>query len=85
MTQHAEIKLGDKYRDKIHGFQGIATQHTRYISGCDRVYLEVCDKEKAELHGIWFDITEIEGLPIAKEHNKPGGPRSEQPSRGAAK
>lgn len=86
MTTFAKgVTLGKKYRDKTHGFEGIATQHTRYLSGCDRVFLEVCNHQKAELHGVWFDITELENVCVAKKDAKPGGPRMEQPSRGAAK
>ena len=86
MTTFAKgVTLGKKYRDVIHGFEGIATQHIRYISGCDRVFLEVCNKEKAELNGIWVDITQIEGVRVVKKDTKPGGPQPEPPSRGAAK
>jgi len=65
------IELGKKYKDKIHGYTGVATQQCRYMTGCDRVFLE--NIVKNEVEGIWFDITQIVDVSIEKA--KPGGPQ----------
>lgn len=35
-----KIKLGKKYRDNVHGFEGVATCQQSHLTGCDRIYLE---------------------------------------------
>lgn len=50
------IKLGHKYKDRITGFQGVATGHVYYISGCNQTLLapEVgADGAMKDSH--WFD------------------------------
>lgn len=32
-----EIKLGDKVKDKITGFEGIVVSHTVFVAGCERI------------------------------------------------
>lgn len=66
-----KIELGKKYRDTIHGFEGIATSQQAYLTGCDRVYLEFMTDN--EIKGSWFDITQIEGVKLSKADTKPGG------------
>lgn len=39
-TGTREIVLGEKYRDKISGFEGVATGVVKYITGCVQVLLE---------------------------------------------
>ena len=34
------IKLGQKVRDRITGFEGVATSRTEYLYGCVRIYVE---------------------------------------------
>lgn len=34
-----DVKLGDLARDVITGFEGIATTHSRHLTGCDTVWL----------------------------------------------
>ena len=31
-----EINLGQKVKDQITGFEGIATSHVKYLTGCDQ-------------------------------------------------
>jgi len=73
------IVLGQKYRDKIHGFEGVATAQSRYLHGCDRVYLERI--KDTEVKGHWFDIPQIEGVEIPAHQAKTGGPQRVAPSR----
>ena len=52
----APVILGEEYRDNITGFQGTATGHVNYISGCDQTLLAPRAKEDGSLvSGVWFD------------------------------
>ena len=60
-----KIKLGDKVRDRISGFEGIATSRTEYLNGCFQI--EITPKlKKSEkitsdsLAGVAFDQQQIE-------------------------
>ena len=33
------VKLGDRARDPVTGFEGIVTTHNRHLTGCDTVWL----------------------------------------------
>jgi len=77
--ENEELELGKKYKDLVHGYEGVATQHCRYITGCDRVFLE--NIEKNEAVGIWFDITQIADVEIKPENQKPGGPQKTESSK----
>lgn len=47
-----KIELGDKVKDKITGFTGIATGRAEYLTGCVRFMVERAGKDsKAE----WYD------------------------------
>lgn len=58
------IKLGCTYRDLITGFQGIATGHVEYISGCNQALLSPkVDDKGARVSAEWFDdqrLTEVQ-------------------------
>lgn len=66
-----KLQLGKKYRDTIHGFEGVATCQQIHLTGCDRVYLEIM--KDGEIKGSWFDITQLEGVMVSKKDKKPGG------------
>jgi len=36
----SEVKLGERYRDKISGFEGVAIAKVEFIYGCTRVTLQ---------------------------------------------
>ncbi len=74
------IILGEKYRDMVHGFEGVATVLSRHMTGCDRVCLEAMD-DKSDLKEYWFDITRLEDVKIPASEQKTGGPQSAPPSR----
>ena len=74
-----EIVLGKKYRDTVLGLEGIATAHTKYLTGCDQVELQRADK--GEIKGEWYDITRLEGVVVAPKDQKPGGPQNHAPAR----
>ncbi len=57
------IKLGQKVRDKITGFEGIATSKAEYLNGC----IQFCvrpriDKEGKCQDGEYFDVEQLEPL-----------------------
>lgn len=36
----SEVKLGERYKDKVTGFEGIATARYEFLHGCTRINLE---------------------------------------------
>lgn len=55
------ITLGQKYKDKITGFEGVATGYVQYISGCNQALLAPqvgIDGAVRDSH--WFDVQRIE-------------------------
>ncbi len=57
-----EIKLGDKVRDKVSGYEGIATSRTEFLNGCFQI--EVTAKLKK---GILPKVEEIQGIGIDQQ------------------
>ena len=53
------FKLGAKYKDKITGFEGIATGMVRYITGCDQVLLSPPAKSGTKPDAEWFDKNRV--------------------------
>lgn len=57
------IQLGRTYKDKITGFQGIATGHARYISGCSQVLVAPKTNADGSLRDSqWFDEQRLEAV-----------------------
>lgn len=55
------IELGCTYKDKITGFQGIATGHVDYITGCNQTLLAPFVKEDGDKRNShWFDDQRLE-------------------------
>ena len=49
-------ELGRKYKDKITGFEGVATGYVRYLTGCNQVLLApAVDSTGALRDPQWFD------------------------------
>lgn len=73
-----EIKLGDKVKDTITGFKGIAVARTIWINGCDRIVIqpEGLNKEGATFDVQTFDEPQVEIITSAKprKKTKTGGP-----------
>jgi hypothetical protein len=79
------MKLGDCLRDKVTGFEGIATGVAVYITGCTQ-WLVTSTKLKpdGDTFGNWLDEIRLEagagaGLALEPAVAQPGGP-----SRGPA-
>ena len=74
-----EIELGNKYRDMVSGFTGIATGLTMWLSGCDTVGLNPgIDKDGKLMETQWFDINRVkkfeEKVVTVNKERPPGGP-----------
>lgn len=55
------MKLGTTYRDKITGFQGIATGFVQYLSGCNQALLAPPVSSDGALRSPeWFDVQRLE-------------------------
>lgn len=75
------IELGQRVRDKVTGFEGIATGRTVYLAGCVRVVVQPLTlKDGLPQEAQWFDETLLEA--VAEEHKasakRTGGPRPEE-------
>lgn len=78
------IKLGQKAKDKVTGFEGILTGMARYLYGCDQYCIvpPVIDGKIGDSQ--WFDEGRIEVigkgiLPEEVRVDKPGGPNRDRP------
>ena len=59
----AEVALGDKVRDKVTGFEGIAVARCEYITGCDHIEIKPQSLHNGKtIEGHWFDVARIEIL-----------------------
>jgi len=77
------IKLGDKVKDIVTGYTGIATSKTEYLNGCIQIsVLSPQTKEQAKdceyPTGVALDIEQLvvvgKGVNVAKVSELPGGP-----------
>lgn len=83
----SSIILGQKVKDKITGFEGIATSHVKYLTGCDQYGVTPQIKDGKIECTEYFDYRRLEvtGEGIAMEEvteqNNPGGPNRECPKK----
>ena len=82
------IKLGDKVRDKISGFEGIASGKSTYLNGCFRILIEPMKlrDDGTTLDSVWFDVQQVEVVEadpgVIEQDALVGGPMS-NPTRAA--
>lgn len=82
------FRLGNRLRDRVTGFVGIADSRTEFLSGCVRYGLqaEVSDKDPGKVPDlVWIDVERLEFVDVglADLAVKPsGGDRVDHPSRG---
>jgi len=56
-----EVKLGDKVKDKVTGFTGIAYAKTEYLNGCVQMDIKPrVDKDGRPQDGMCIDIEQLE-------------------------
>jgi len=82
------IKLGNRVKDLITGFTGIAVGRTEYLYGCTRIVVEPEDLKDGKLiDAVWFDeqrivTVEERPIPVSAEHSATtGGPHPNPPAR----
>lgn len=59
-----EIKLGQKARDIVTGFEGIVLATMQHLTGCNQVCIlpQTLDKDGKRRDGEWFDDSRVEIL-----------------------
>lgn len=79
-----DIQLGDRVKDSISGFSGIAQGHALYRFGCAQFLItpEKLKEDGSELGSSWFDeqrVMLIDKLSPATPAPPSGGPQSNAP------
>jgi hypothetical protein len=79
------INLGDKVKDKVSGFEGIAVARHSYLNGCDRISIQPVIKEDGTLpEDETFDEPQLEVIEVEyarRANNDIGGPEKYPPKR----
>ncbi|THK33993.1 hypothetical protein EHS39_32980 [Ensifer sp. MPMI2T] len=58
-------RLGFTYKDKISGFQGVATGHCEYLTGCSQTLLQPQSLDGGKIvDSHWFDDQRLEKMEI---------------------
>ena len=58
-----KIELGDKVKDLVTGFEGIAVGKATYLTGCDQIVVDPgCDEKGVPKETFTFDINRLEVL-----------------------
>ncbi len=70
------VKLGDKVKDSITGFEGVAVSRTEYLYGCVRVGVEGSTKPG---ESFWFDEQRLSTASIATSGGNMPNPPSRDP------
>lgn len=56
-----KIELGNEVKDRITGFQGIATGKAEYLTGCNQYVVQpICEKNTSYPDAQWFDEGRLE-------------------------
>jgi len=79
-----EIELGDKVKDKITSFSGVAVCFSLWINGCERVTVQptTLNKEGGTKESETFDIEDLVIVtPAKKKKATPSGGPKKDPTR----
>lgn len=70
----SDVTLGDRYRDPLTGFEGVATGVTFYLHACERVTLEYVKDGAIKYES--FDAPRLEHVDTGKkpQTTRTGGP-----------
>lgn len=84
-TMESQVTLGERYRDTVTGYEGVATACCFYLHGCERVTLEQWIASEAQLKELTFDAPRLVHLPTEKpvKTRRTGGVKPAMP-RGQA-
>lgn len=83
----SDVVLGDRYRDPLTGFEGVATSVTFYLHACERVALEIVREGEVKYEA--FDAPRLVHIdsgtqPTTTRTGGPGG-REARPNRTGAR
>lgn len=72
----SDVVMGEKYRDTITGFDGVATSVTFFLNACERVGLEGYDAARKKVVVEIFDAPRLVHVETEQvvESPRPGGP-----------
>ena len=71
------VKLGQRVRDTITGYEGVVVARTAYLNGCVRVGVQVTElKDGKPMDAEWFDEQQV-----GPSRAKAGGPGIVPPPR----
>ena len=72
------IQLGEKVKDIVSGFSGIATAEAQYLNGCIQYEITAPVNEKGDIITAWVDSQQIKGSGkiIAFKSSPSGGPQN---------
>lgn len=76
-----KITLGEKYRDRVSGWESIAVARYEYMNGCIRYELAAKDDKGAPTAFV-FDEQQLEAVasePVPTEPRRTGGARGTSP------
>ncbi len=82
-TLKTDIVLGERYRDTVSGYEGVATAVYFFLHACERVLLEQWDANNAELKELAFDAPRLVHIDTNKQATTTrtgGGPNPERRS-----
>jgi len=70
------IKLGDKVKDQITGYEGIVIARAEYLNGCISIRVQARNlKNGLPIEAVWFDEQRL----TDKSEAKAGGPQCYPP------
>lgn len=77
----AGIVLGDRVRDSITGFEGVAVARTDWLHGCVRYGVQSAElKDGKPIEPQWFDepqLVKVDQVAVARASQASGGPRDD--------
>ena len=78
------IKLGDKVKDKVTGFTGVATSKVEYLNGCVQFCItpKMKSKDNKMPEGTYIDQQQLEvvGKKVSVKRKRTGGSMPNTPS-----
>ena len=82
--QNMSIKLGNKVKDIVSVFMGIATAKCEYMNGCIQYKVAAPMTKDLDAKECWFDEQQLKvvGVGIAVKRKDDGGPVGKMPKAG---
>ena len=83
----SQVILGEKYRDTVSGYEGIATAACFFLHGCERVTLEQWIERTSEMRELTFDSPRLAHVETQKQvtTTRTGGVRPMPPRSGTSR